>query len=349
MKYLCIIIVIIGISCSQNNKIEVEYIRDFPEVVSLSHEKIATAPNLYCVGGMVLMDSVLVTVDLKADTFFQVLKLPDYKNIGSYTLKGFGPEDENTVDPFIRHISGNSFFYKNLMSVKIMNFNLKTNKMELTEKIDIPTELMELWHIFKLGDSIIGCNLGNETAKEFVGFNAKTKEKFDFGDDYPDIGEKIEGYYKNMIFAKTSIIKPDGSAFASVYDKFPILRIYSKEGELKKEVRYVNNQSSPHALTETNPSEESLKNIMQNYRKIKSSNRYIYALYIGKTMKDVSIGLEDFSNEIHVWDWCGKPIAKILLDKKIFSFDVDPMDRYLICASLNSLDELYKYYLKIGY
>jgi hypothetical protein len=36
-------------------------------------------------------------------------------------------------------------------------------------------------------------------------------------------------------------------------------------------------------------------------------------------------------------------IPKLLLDKKIFSFDVDKNDDYLICASLNSLDELYKY------
>lgn len=86
---------------------------------------------------------------------------------------------------------------------------------------------------------------------------------------------------------------------------------------------------------------------MQNYRKIKSSNRYIYALYIGKTSREISVGLEDFSNEIHVWNWSGKPVAKILLDRKIFSFDVDANDRYLICASLNSLDELYKYYLEI--
>jgi hypothetical protein len=234
-----------------------------------------------------------------------------------------------------------------MMSVKIINFNLETNEMDLMEKIDIPTELIDIWHIFKLEDNIIGCNLSHETIKEFVGFNTKTKEDFDFGAEFPKVEKKMDGNYRNILFAKTTISKPDGSAFASVYDKFPILRIYSKDGILKKEIRYKNNQLFPNALIENDPSEHSLKNIMQNYRKIKSSNKYIYALYIGKTTEEIDIGLNDFSNEIHVWDWNGKPIAKILLDKKIFSFDIDNKDQYLIGASLNSLDELYKYNLNL--
>jgi len=41
----------------------------------------------------------------------------------------------------------------------------------------------------------------------------------------------------------------------------------------------------------------------------------------------------------------GNPIKKILLDENIFSFCVDPNDKYLICSSLNSIDKLYKYTL----
>ena len=62
-------------------------------------------------------------------------------------------------------------------------------------------------------------------------------------------------------------------------------------------------------------------------------------------LPDRQSGLVDFSNEIHVWDWNGKPIKKIFLDKNIFSFCVSPDDKFLICSSLNEIDKFYKYSL----
>ncbi|MEA1875738.1 MAG: BF3164 family lipoprotein [Bacteroidota bacterium] len=146
---------------------------------------------------------------------------------------------------------------------------------------------------------------------------------------------------------------PNGSRqciFAAAYDKFPFLRIYQKNGDLLYESRYLNGQEFPLALVNPNSSQKSFGQIMQNYRKIKSTTEYIYALYIGKTTSEMTkegVGLDDFSNEIHVWDWLGNPIQKILLDRNIFSFCVANNNKYLICSSLNSIDKLYKYKLQL--
>lgn len=342
---ICLIFFVVCIavtSCSINNKEKKSY-KDFPVTVTLSQEKVNTPSNLYCVGGITLMDSVLVTVDIKADTILQVLKLPKYNNIGGFILRNEGPEGEVFVDPFIQHISGNKFLYRNMNSVKMVDYDTKSNKLNLLEDINLPVELMDLWHIFKLQDNIIGCKINDRTSKEFIGYNIKTKEIFDFGPEFPLLAEIIKPNDKNRIFAKTNIVKPDGSAFASAYDKFPLLRIYSNTGELVKEIWLDNNQSFPSVLIEKNPSESSINEIMQNYRVIKSSKDLIYALYIGKKEKDLKKGLNDFSNEIHVWSWKGDTIVRILLDKNIFSFDVDFDNKYIICASLESINGLYKY------
>jgi len=321
----------------------------FPETINLSSEKIQTAPILYSTAGLLLMDSVVIALDLKAETIFQVLKLPQYDNVGGFINRGQGPEEEVFVDPYIQHIDGNQFMYKNFSSVKIVNFNTALNKLDLVEEIDLPLNLSELWYVIKLGDKIIGSKTDEPTSKEFISYDMITKEFIDFGPDFPIVegGVKIDTTYNNSLFAKISTAKPDGSAFASVYDKFPILRIYSKDGGLKEDVRFQNGQSFPHALLEMQPSEYSIGEIMQNYRMIKSTDNFIYALYIGKKVKDLNAGLNDFSNEIHVWNWEGSPIMRILLDEKIFTFDVDKNDEFILCSSLETLDALYKYKLTI--
>ena len=353
LSFILLLIACFFTNCSvdSNNKHEILTFDKFPITTNLSHEKIETNPNLYCVVGLLLLDSFLVTIDLKADTFFQILKLPAFDCKGGFITRGPGPEEEIFIEPYIARISNKEFLFKGQTSIKIAEYNTASNKLEIVTKINLPHNLIEMWNIMKLGDSIIGNKMlgGNWVNKEFIGYNLKDNKIFDFGEDYPSVGRKIDPQRKDNIFSKISIIKPDGSAIASVYDKFPILRIYSITGEIKKEVRLNNGQPFPRALLENNPSEYSLNERIQNYRMIKASNNYIYALYVGKKEQEMEKGVNDLSNEIHIWNWDGAPIKRFLLDEKIFTFDVDLNDNYLIAYSLLSIDALYKYNLKNHY
>ncbi len=337
-------------SCAVNGEQkeqEVLTFDEFPEITNLSHEKIKTEPVLYCVGGVLLLDSVLISVDLKNDPFFQVFKLPSFEHVGGFVTRGTGPEEEIFINPFIcRGESKNEFVYKTYNSIKIAKYNEQTERIEVTKHIDLPPDLMEMWNVIKFGDSLIGNRMEGPAEQEFIGYNIETKEVFDFGENYPTEEVDVDSYQRDLLFGKVSIPKPDGSAFAVVYDKFPILRIYTRAGNLEKEVRLNNGQQFPRALIEDVPSVSDLNEVMQDYRAIRSSNNLIYALYIGKTSQDLAPGINDFSNEIHVWNWDGQPIKKILLDKTIFTFEVDPDDNYIIASSLLSLDALFKYKLK---
>ena len=338
------------IACSSKPKPEheVKTFDKFPTIIELSHERIQTEPVLYFVGGLLLLDNVLITVDLKADPFFRVFKLPSLEYKGGFITRGSGPDEEIFINPFISRVSENKFLYQGVTSVKTMKYEEQTGKMKAVGFINLPIDLMsiQIQNIIKIGDTIIGNRLEGQTNKEFIGYNIESDEIFDFGIEFPLMDRKIPVDLKDVLFAKVSVVKPDGSAFATVYDKFPILRIYTNTGKIRKETRLNNGQRFPYGLIKNNPTRYDIDNVMQNYRAIKTSNNFIYALYIGKASQELDRGLNDFSNEIHVWNWDGEPVKKILLDKKIFTFDVDLNDTYLIASSLLSLDALYKYDLR---
>lgn len=61
------------------------------------------------------------------------------------------------------------------------------------------------------------------------------------------------------------------------------------------------------------------------YLSITSDKNYIYALYAGNE------NLKTTSNTILVFDWSGKIIKKILLDRKVCKITLEPIKRFLYC------------------
>lgn len=343
--YISILLIILLISCIKEEKI---VFSKFPREIKLVHKEITTPNVLFMVGEMELLDSALIILNLKDDKFFQIFTFPDLKYLGGYIEKGRGPNEEVSIDPYIRKIHGNKLLYKTLVSIKINQIN--RDELITIKTIHIPGELININHPFIIDDILYGYNVSRITNKEFIGYDPSNNSIFDFGPSYPNAERKVPPKFRNSIFAKAIIVKPDQSSFASVYDLFPMLRIYSRNGNLLKESYYNNGQIFPSAVMSL-PTQEDANKVMQNYRKIKASNQYIYALYNGKTIgesnsefnKDINGGLRDTSNEIHVWDWDGNPIMKILLDKQIFSFCITPDDKSIICTSINNLNTLFKY------
>lgn len=334
-------------SCMRNK--EVTTITQFPKVEKLSHKMIRTPNILYTPTGLLLLDSAVIVQDLKSDTIFRVFEFPSFAYIGGFVKRGGGPDEEIFVDPFMQRLANNQFMFRNITGVKILKYNPSTDSINTVKDIKFDTELTDLFHVFALNNRIIGVKADIATPKEFISYDPQTKRIDDFGDYYPIVDENIEFTDKDKIqlFAKANTVKPDGTAFASVYDKFPILRIFSNTGKLKKDLRLDNNQRFPYALIKQEPTLDEVNEMMQNYRIIKSTNHFIYALYIGQKTKYLSPGLNDFSNIIHVWDWDGNPIMELNLDRRIFTFDVSHNNKFLICSSLEQIDALYKYELPI--
>lgn len=347
-KHITIFTILIFIGCERKEDEAFDSFSKFPEKINLIHEEIKTPPVLVSIAETILLDDFFVAMDMKSDTFFYFFSYPSFEYLGGFITKGKGPGEELFINPFIRHIDENTFLYQTMNSINISEFDINTANINIIEKVDLPIELMNLQHLFRLNGFYYGWDITKTTEREFIGYDPVKDDIFEFGPSHPSFEEEIPANMKNRVFEKVLVVKPDKSLFAAAYGKFPILRIYySEDGRLKNEVRFENNQKFPYALIKDDLPETAREKVMQNYWKIDATETYIYALYSGKTHGETSrefqFSPDDISNELHVWDWEGNPVMKILLDRKIFSFVISPDDDYLICSSLTSMDKLYKY------
>lgn len=124
--------------------------------------------------------------------------------------------------------------FRTLTAIKIAEFYLNEKNFFIKKVIHIPGVLMNLNHPFIIDSILYGYNVTEITAKEFVGYDPKTNKIIDFGSSFPKVNRNVPRNLRNNMFAKAIVVKPDMSRFASFYDLFPLLRIYSKDGHLLK-------------------------------------------------------------------------------------------------------------------
>lgn len=73
------------------------------------------------------------------------------------------------------------------------------------------------------------------------------------------------------------------------------------------------------------------------YLDLFAGDKYIYALYNGRT-KEAFKDRYFYGNEIHIFDWKGNPVKKIILDKDARALSVDEAGRILYTISYD-IDE----------
>ena len=346
MKAISIILILFSVGCSTNNKSK-EYISfaHFPNEVEVKLKEATTAPVLSFVGELLLVDNFLVAYSLMSDSMFQIFDVSGFKHLGSQIPKGEGPGEESFIAPNLYSYDSVSFLYKTLDKVKIVRYKKRENKLILQRIIDLPVEFIDVMHLIYLNEKIIGWNLYNITnEREFQAVDLKTQKVTHFGPAYPASEFKIRLSDMASLFSKSILNRPDNKFFAALYDRYPILRIYGANGNLIKEVRYINNQMDPAKhMNEVDPLKYMAHQTL-NYMKLKVTNNYIYGLYAGKTHSELrtqEYKVDDFCTEVHVWDWNGNPVSKIMLNRPVFCFTVAQNDSLIIFSSVNEHDKLF--------
>lgn len=320
-------------------------IERFPieEVVML--DSCEVEPVLFFLGDMLINNNILITMDLKNDVFFQFFKIPDLSYLGSSTLKGEGPDDEIMILPNLQTVTDSIWTFRTLSHQKIVRYDWMKNKLCLVEAIKIPNEYSMVMNSFLLKDKILGYDLLGENEKEYIACDLKSGKVEDFGEEFPKVSFSVKTKNPNVLYSKIMSAKNDCSSFAALYDKFPLLRIYDKEGAVLSEVEFSNNQRNPLCYATEFSSNEDVLSTTINYMKIKTTDRYIYGLYSGKTHLELSTSstdMSDYCSEVHVWDWMGNPIKRFVLDKPVGCFAVSQDDSIMIFYSYNRDNMLYK-------
>lgn len=338
---------IVLFQCCKTGSLDfVESFSAFPSEVNLTHQLI-TVKGLADPNDVLLLENAVIIQDDKSDFFFHVLNR-DYIPAGSFVRKGDGPSEERIIQKLDK-LTGNKFFYKTLSHIKIVDFNADSPNFAIYSSV--PVIIDDLPGAFFLNGSIYGWNQ-QERDREFIAYYGPEK-MLDFGAGFPMPGKKYTPREEVRLFSQKQVtVRSDGRVFAAAYLFLPILRIFeATDGNVLKEVRFENEKPFPHYLI--TGIEADRDHISLNYGCLRSSDKYIYAQYKGETLGESShernvqgSQLDDLSREIHVWDWDGKPVKRILLDKKLFNFDVSADDRILIGISKEDPDHLYEYILK---
>lgn len=138
----------------------------------------------------------------------------------------------------------------------------------------------------------------------------------------------------DFFFYTWDAIKPDGSKIVQAMRHLPQINILdTNTGDV---VGYRVKKGPNFSLLET---DMQLLNVYYNC--VHADDDFIYASYWGKEPWIDRLGVElPFFNTIHVFDWNGKPLYKLITDRSFFRIWSDPVRKRLYTIDMNT-DEVY--------
>ena len=139
--------------------------------------------------------------------------------------------------------------------------------------------------------------------------------------------------YQDQIFAMTTTLRPNNKRFASSMIFFNQINIYSSNFKSRKSLSIYTPTSSIKQVLNT-PREERIV----YYSLVGSTMKYIYALYINQPNSSWDTPRKI---EIHIFDWDGIPIQKLIIPQNIIYFTIDEKHKQLL--GITSDEEIYKY------
>jgi hypothetical protein len=297
----------------------------FPVVLDLKTEKVPIPPVLYHVNKMICSDYHLLAMSIKTDTIYRVFELPGLIYNGGFGRKGNGPME--FINPSISNFFPDKDVFilgdlKYFRTVKISNAVNHGFSIKELKRTPVPGALRNFNQLAQINDSIVVGYTIFKDEKDLLFFNTRTnKSWYDF--DFPDVGINIPDNYLGITFLKYIGLKPDKKRIAFAYQRFPMLRIYSMDGKLIKDVR-IKEASKQKKFVYS--SARAFADTYTYYENIVTTEKYIYAMY-HETMSDASSN--QTIRQIHVFDWDGNPLVKYILDDWMKTYTVNPDDSYI--------------------
>ncbi len=285
---------------------------------NLTADSIQVPPTLLSVSRLFIAQDRLVAYEPQKDTLFSFWQLPDCRYLFSAGRKGEGPDDFLMLDKvFIETPQGFKAF--ELSSNKIKE--LKTddyNRLKVVAEKRLEANQMPLNRFLFLADSSY-CFFSRDEQYEYVLLNKKG-ETHPFS-PYPEgVLEMKEGDMKPFVYNKLTVAKPDGEKFAAFYAYAKMIRLYSRDGEMLKEILL----EKPAAA-----SEEGMRVAYYSSYPY-ATDTYIYVL-----------SKLDGRQVLEVWTWEGEMAARYFLDKKIDSFAVSEKYNMLYAINRDREDVIY--------
>ena len=151
------------------------------------------------------------------------------------------------------------------------------------------------------------------------------------------IGMFYNNTFENYTFLKGAYmyqltVKPDNKRIAFAYYRTDVIEIYNLNGKLIKAIHGPDNFKMEPSPSKNNQSDyfARSKKTKETFIAIRSSNKYIYALYDGMTANKPN----PLANWLLVFDWNGNLVKSFKITNKIYAFDVDEANKKIYAASV---------------
>jgi hypothetical protein len=345
-SYIFLILIVLVLNACNNKSVPYS---DFVSVKNVQFEEHDVSILLGMPMDMLVMNDLVIILDDQTVRFFHVFSKDSFNHLGSFIGKGRGPGEEVAISPYFKIQAKDEILYQSDFDLKVAKIIMTDNSLDMVihDKYDLPAALRDGSDFFLVNNNIFSSNFIGKASKDYSVFDLKTGKQTEWGGPRPFSEYKASLAQTVTINQKLTTINLKENLIASVFNKLPILRIYSLENEKLIIEQQMSDATHNLEVLLTGQGQPGSGGVISYYHHIKSTDDYIYALYGGFSVMDhFKEGEEpyhfDWSREIHIWKWDGTPVMKLVLDRPVSSFDVTPDNKKIIATSVVNTDKLFE-------
>lgn len=264
------------------------------------------------------------------DYFCFIYNKQDLKLLAKTARKGKGPNEISQMGTFSISPDDNRLYIQDIIknSIYVVDIDSAVTQSAYHPKeyFKIPmSELNPIFQILCLNDSLFAIAGYNSGKYLLTIINSKGKTVKNIGLSPVEIKEK-ERYNPYIIYNHKITYNPFSKSYAIVFKSYDrIIGIDTLGNRLFESIGPDNIE--PKSITNwVNP-----ENQINAYFKVKANMNNIYCLYSGQPNAMVVgngyTGL--YCHKLNVFDWRGKPIIQLNIDKQLYDFDIDSNENLL--------------------
>jgi len=308
-------------SCS-HNKEKVKFTK-FNKEYMLS-AKVTNINEVYKSGLLCFYDTLMFITRTPSNNYQIHIYSKDYKYIASTGRTGRGPGE--ITNPFFATVNKTTgiLYYLDMGKKKIHKFPIDSiikNPAYLSDEskaVSIPDKIPIILQFYPMENNLFSCAnyFSDSTIISF--FNEKGQVVDSLSIKKSSLLENTNS--KNKIVPRVTFLykkHPTKELYVIAHKYSDILTIIDNSGNI------IANIQGPDMI---NYSKNLLKaNYKSAYDYLECDNEYIYALYNGKNIVNKEM-IPNYAQTIHVFNWNGKPIARVALSQShsIFSLQYNP-------------------------
>ncbi len=331
MKYFSFIVFLYAIwGCNDRANKNINYNNEFPIVRELLSEPIESIP-FDNIGGMVLVDTFLVTLSKNKSPFLQVYSSRFYNLIAEFAYEGRGPGEfmfpnlvQNSLNDYetgfwiFDDVKG--FYYVDLVgSVLSGNFFYQhASEIVLPDPGFDQVNFLDNEIIgFRTYDTRFGILNRESGLSHFVPFSAT------------DIGVPVDNNFKYGVYASFIGANSKQKKVFSAYRLLPRIEFFDFDGNYLKTTVYDNEKYNKEKFKElfALKDPDKVKGTRIYLEATSYDNNYIYLLFNNVT-EEILFGDDPSllpNSQILIFNWEGEPLQRLVLDKFVVTFAIDIM------------------------